>query len=58
MRWFIDLAERWHIVNPGTAEQRKTEYRNAKSGTVKPGYGIPNPSQTVSSASLKQIHQE
>ena len=42
--------EKWHIVKPGTAEQRKMEYWNTKSETIKPGYGIPNPGQTVSSA--------
>ena len=52
MRCFINIAEKWHIVKPGTMEQRKTEYRNTKSGTVKPGYGIPNLGQTVSNASL------
>ena len=36
----------------------KTEYRNTKSGAVKPGYGIPNPGQTVSSASLIRINQD
>ena len=58
MRCFINIAEKWHIVKPGTAGQRKTEYRNTKSETVKPGYGIPNPGQTVSSASLTRINQD
>ena len=58
MRCFINIAEKWHIVKPGTAEQWKREYRNTKSGTVKPGYGIPNPGQTVSSASLTRINQD
>ena len=58
MRCFINIAENWHIVKPGTAEHRKTEYRNTKYGTVKPEYGIPNPVQTVSSASLTRINQD
>ena len=58
MRCFISIAEKWHILKPGTAEQRKTEYRNTKSGTVKLGYGIPNPGQTVLSASLTRINQD
>ena len=41
-----------------TAEQWKIEYRNTKSGTVKPGYGIPNLGQTVLSASLMWINQD
>ena len=47
-----------YIAKPGTAEQRKTEYRNTKSGTVKRGYEIPNPGQTVTNASLTQINQD
>ena len=35
---FINIAEKWHIVKPGTAEQGKTECPNTKSGTVKPRY--------------------
>ena len=58
MRCFINIAEKWHIVKPGTAEQRKTEYRKSKSETIKPGYRIPNPGQTVSSASLTRINQD
>ena len=52
------IAKKGHIVKPGTAEQRKTEYRNNKSGTVKPGCGIPNPGQTVSTPSLTRINQD
>ena len=40
------------------AEHQKTEYRNTKSGTVKPGYRIPNLGQAVSSASLTRINQD
>ena len=58
MRCFMNITENWHIVKPRTAEHQKTEYRNTKSGTVKPGYGIPNPGQTVSSASLTRINQD
>ena len=58
MQCFINIAEKWHIVKPGTAEQQKTEYRNNKSGTLKPGYGISNPNQTVSSPSLTRINQD
>ena len=46
MQCLINITEKWLIVKPGTAEQRKTKYRNTKSETVKPGYGIPNPGQT------------
>ena len=42
MQCFINIAEKWHIVKPGTTEQRKTEYRNTQSETVKLGYGISN----------------
>ena len=45
----LTSQKKWHIVKPGTAKQRKTEYRNTKSEMVKPGYEIPNPDQTVSS---------
>ena len=55
---FINIAQNWHLVKPGTAEQWKTGYRSTKSGTVKPGYGIPNTGQTVSIASLTQINQD
>ena len=58
MQCFINITKKWHIVKPGTAEQRKTEYRNTKSETVKLGYGIPNPGQTVSSAILTRINQD
>ena len=55
---FINIAEKWHIAKPGTVEQRKMEYQNTKFGTVKPGYGIPNPGQIVLSASLTLINQD
>ena len=58
MRCFINIAEKWHIIKRGTAEQQKREYRNTKSGTVKSGYGIPNLDQTVSSVSLTRINQD
>ena len=58
LKAYLSIAEKWHILRPGTAEQRKTENRNTKSGTVKPGYGIPNPGQTVLSASLTRINQD
>ena len=54
----LTSQKKWHIVKPGTAKQRKTEYRNTKFGTVKRGYGIPNPGQTVPSASLTRINQD
>ena len=55
MRCFINTVEKWHIVKPGMVEQREMEYRNTKSGTVRLGYGILNPGQTVPSASLTRI---
>ena len=58
MQCFINIAEKWHIAKPGTAEHLKTKYRNTKSGTVKPGYGIPTPGQTVSSAGLTRMFDE
>ena len=58
MRCFINIVENWHIVKPGTAGQRKTEYWNTKSGVVKPGYRIPNPGQTVLSPGLMQVNQD
>ena len=58
MRCFINIVEKWHIVKLGTAEQWKMEYRNTKSWTVKPGYGMLNPGQTVSSTILTRINQD
>ena len=47
------IAKKGHIVKPGTAEQRKKEYRNNKCGC-----GKPNPGQTVSTPSLTRINQD
>ena len=54
----MNITEKWQIVKPGTAEQWKIEYQNTKSEMVKPGYRIPNPGQTISSASLTRINQD
>ena len=47
----MNITEKWHIVKPGIAEQQKKEYQNTKPKMVTPGYRIPNPGQTISSAS-------
>ena len=58
VRCFIKIAVKWHIVKPGTTKHRKMEYRNTKFGTVKPGYGILNLGQTVTSGSVTRINQD